>query len=116
MIGGDMELPQKHLKEIALVALAKELPSVATSISQEKRESISEESIDLILQSQRNPLPQGLAWSIIRLMSYEKETTDAGMEKLLEASMMVEPEGTIQLLEKHGERAAANALRRIIST
>jgi hypothetical protein len=109
-------LPQKYLQEIALVALAKELPDVAKSISTEKREAISEETIDLVLQSQRNPLPQGLAWSIIRLMSYEKETTDAGMEKLLEASMMVEPEQTIQLLEKHGERAAANALRRIIST
>lgn len=49
-------------------------------------------------------------------MGYEKETLDAGIEKLLEAGMMVEPEQTIQLLEKHGERAAANALRRIIST
>jgi len=108
-------LPQRHLKEIALVALAKELPAVARSISTEKREMISEDSIDLILKSQSNPLPQGLAWSIIRLMGYEKQTTDAGMEKLLEAGMMVEPEQTIELLDKHGEREAANALRRIIS-
>jgi hypothetical protein len=111
-----MELSQKHLKEIALVALARELPNVVKSIGKGEREAISEESIDLILQSQRNPLPQGLAWSILRLMGYEKETSDAGIEKLLEAGMMVEPEQTIQLLEKHGERAAANALRRIIST
>nr|MDO8098076.1 hypothetical protein [Candidatus Njordarchaeota archaeon] len=109
-------MPQKHLKEIALVALAKELPGIASSIRAENREAVSEDSIDLILRSQRNPLPQGLAWSIIRLMSYEKQTTDAGIEKLLEASMMVEPEQTINLLEKHGEREAASALRRIIST
>jgi hypothetical protein len=110
-----MELSQKQLKEVVLVALAKELPNVVKSISKESREALSEDSIDLILRSQRNPLPQGLAWSILRLMGYEKETSDAGIEKLLEAGMMVEPEQTIDLLEKHGERAAANALRRIIS-
>lgn len=52
-----MELSQKHLKEIALVALARELPDVVKSIGKGEREAISEESIDLILQSQRNPLP-----------------------------------------------------------
>jgi hypothetical protein len=104
------------LTEIALVALSKEIPRIASSIRSENREAISEGSIDLILESKRGEPPQSLAWSIIRLMSYRTQATAAGIEKLLEASMITEPELTIGLLEKHGENEAACVLRGIIST
>lgn len=109
-------MTEKTLKEIALVALSKALPRIASSIRSENREAISEGSIDLILESKRGEPPQSLAWSIIRLMSYRKQATAAGIEKLLEASMMAEPEQTVDLLEKHGEIEAACVLRGIIST
>ncbi|RLI05775.1 hypothetical protein DRO26_01160 [Candidatus Bathyarchaeota archaeon] len=66
-------------------------------------EVLSEKLIDVILNSSNaEQLPSGLAKTILFYWQRDQLASEAGLQKLLEASIKIEPEKTIALMNELG--------------
>lgn len=90
------------------------LREVAKKIPIDAREIFIEKIVDAILSSSKaQNLPGELSKTILFYWQRDQLTSDAGIEKLLEAAMFLEPEATINTLsEEMGLKEAAEMLRR----
>lgn len=76
-----------------------ELSNVAKKFPASIREIVVEKLMDLILNSKNaGNMPSGLAKTILYYWQRDVLTTDVGMERLLEAAVLLEPEATVTTL------------------
>jgi hypothetical protein len=76
-----------------------ELSNVAKKVPASIREIVVEKLMDLILNSKNaGNMPSGLAKTILYYWQRDVLTTDVGMERLLEAAVLLEPEATVTTL------------------
>lgn len=81
---------------MALEKIARKIPSSAW-------EATSEKLIDIVLNSPNaNKVPSGLAKTILYYWQRDQLATEIGLQRLLEASMEVDPEKTIGILKELG--------------
>lgn len=63
----------------------------------------SEKLVDIILNSSKaSKMPSELAKTILYYWQRDQLATEVGLQRLLEASMLLEPEKTISLMEELG--------------
>jgi len=64
---------------------------------------VSEKLVDITLKSSNaSKMPSGLAKTILYYWQRDQLATEVGLQRLLEASMILEPEKAISLLEELG--------------
>ncbi|MBD3187071.1 hypothetical protein GF325_09605 [Candidatus Bathyarchaeota archaeon] len=88
----------------------------ARMCDERKLDEITEELVDLILESEDISLIKStaLGLAIFRLLNNDSLATYVGLQRLLEAGMMLESDATIAIFEEHGEGAVADELRRVL--
>ncbi len=81
---------------MTLEKIVRELPSSSWEVTSEKL-------IDIVLNSHNaNKMPSGLAKTILYYWQRDQLATEVGMQRLLEASMIVDPEKTADTLKELG--------------
>jgi len=81
---------------MALEKIARNIPASLWSIASEKL-------IDLVLNSSNaSKMPSDLAKTILYYWQRDQLATEVGVQRALEASMILEPEKTISLMEELG--------------
>jgi len=79
------------------------LEKIVRKIPSSSWEDTSERLIDIVLNSPNgNKMPSGLAKTILYYWQRDQLATEVGLQRLLEASMMVDPEKTIGVLRELG--------------
>jgi hypothetical protein len=93
-----------------------EFVNVAKSIPRSIRDVLVEKLTDLILNSKNaDNMPSGLAKIILYYWQRDLLTSDVGIEKLLEAAILMEPTTTSNVIsEELGLRETAIILKEII--
>jgi len=93
-----------------------ELANPVKTIPVSIREVVVEKLTDLILNSKNaDNMPSGLAKLILYYWQRDLLTSDIGMERLLEAAILLEPSATCTMLEEElGLHEAAIMLKEII--
>jgi hypothetical protein len=93
-----------------------EFVNVAKSIPRSIRDVLVEKLTDLILNSKNaDNMPSGLAKIILYYWQRDLLTSDVGIEKLLEAAILMEPATTSEVIsEELGLRETAIMLKEII--
>jgi len=81
---------------VALERIARKVPTSLWTI-------LSEELIDITLNSTNaEKLPSDLAKTILYYWQRDQLATEVGLQRLLEATMLLEPEKTIELMDSLG--------------
>ncbi|MDH5450507.1 MAG: hypothetical protein OEX77_06365 [Candidatus Bathyarchaeota archaeon] len=81
---------------MALERIARKVPTSLWTI-------LSEELIDITLNSTNaEKLPSDLAKTILYYWQRDQLATEVGLQRLLEATMLLEPEKTIELMDSLG--------------
>ena len=76
---------------------------IARKIPESLWEIASERLIDIILNSPNaGKMPSSLAKTILYYWQRDQLTTEAGLERLIEAALILEPEKTVSLMEDLG--------------
>ncbi|MEM2439959.1 MAG: hypothetical protein QW493_01930 [Candidatus Bathyarchaeia archaeon] len=79
------------------------LEKIARNIPASLWNEISEKLVDMVLNSQNaSKMPSDLAKTILYYWQRDQLATEVGLQRLLEASVMLEPEKTISLMEELG--------------
>jgi len=79
------------------------LEKIVRKIPSSSWEDTSERLIDIVLNSPNgNKMSSGLAKTILYYWQRDQLATEIGLQRLLEASMMVDPEKTIGVLRELG--------------
>ncbi|MGQ9624766.1 MAG: hypothetical protein ACUVT9_05285 [Candidatus Bathycorpusculaceae bacterium] len=79
------------------------LEKIARNIPASLWNEASEKLVDMVLNSQNaSKMPSDLAKTILYYWQRDQLATEVGLQRLLEASMMLEPEKTISLMEELG--------------
>lgn len=93
---------------MAIGRIVKEIPKSLWEITSEKL-------IDLILNSPNaDKMPSDLAKTILYYWQRDQLKTEVGLERLLEASLIVDPEATTKIMEDLGLRELTIAIREAI--
>jgi hypothetical protein len=88
-----------------------DLMHVAKKIPIETRTTVIEKLVDLVLNSKNaEKMPSGLAKTILFYWQRDQLATDVGIERLLQAATLLEPESTILFLKDELGLAEAAAL------
>ncbi len=83
---------------MALEKIVRKIPSSSWEVT-------SERLIDIVLNSPNaNRMPSGLAKTILYYWQRDQLATEVGLQRLLEASMMIDSEKTIGVLKNLGFR------------
>ena len=81
---------------MALERIARKVPASLWTI-------LSEELVDITLNSSNaGKLPSDLAKTILYYWQRDQLATEVGLQRLLEAAMLLEPEKTIELMDSLG--------------
>ena len=81
---------------MALEKIVRKIPSSSWEVT-------SERLIDIVLNSPNaNKMPSGLAKTILYYWQRDQLATEVGLQRLLEASMIVDSEKTIDVLKELG--------------
>lgn len=81
---------------IALEKIVRKIPSSS-------REAVSEKLIDIVLNSKNsNKMPSGLAKTILYYWQRDQLASEIGLQRLLEASLHIDPEKTTESLRGLG--------------
>ena len=79
------------------------LEKIVRKIPSSSWEATSERLIDIVLNSPNaKRMPSGLAKTILYYWQRDQLATEIGLQRLLEASMMIDPEETISVLKELG--------------
>jgi hypothetical protein len=79
------------------------LEKIVRKIPSSYWEETSEKLIDIVLNSPNaNKMPSGLAKTILYYWQRDQLATEIGLQRLLEASMIVDPEKTVDVLKESG--------------
>ncbi|UCE95283.1 MAG: hypothetical protein JSV51_06000 [Candidatus Bathyarchaeota archaeon] len=79
------------------------LEKIARKIPSSSWEATSEKLIDIVLNSPNaNKMPSGLAKTILYYWQRDQLATEIGLQRLLEASMMIDPDKTTSILKELG--------------
>ena len=79
------------------------LEKIVRKIPSSSWETTSERLIDIVLNSPNaNKMPSGLAKTILYYWQRDQLATEVGLQRLLEASITVDPEKTIDVLRELG--------------
>ena len=79
------------------------LEKIARKIPSTSWEAASEKLIDIVLNSPKSKrMPSGLAKTILYYWQRDQLATEVGLERLLEATMIIDPEETINALNSLG--------------
>jgi len=90
---------------MALERVARKIPAALWNVASEKL-------IDLVLNSPNaSKMPSDLAKTILYYWQRDQLATEVGLQRVLEASMILEPEKTITLMEELGLPAIVVMLR-----
>jgi len=90
---------------MALEKIARKIPASLMNVASEKL-------IDLVLNSPNaSKMPSDLAKTILYYWQRDQLATEVGLQRILEASMILEPEKTITLMEELGLPAIVVMLR-----
>ncbi|MGQ9641661.1 MAG: hypothetical protein ACUVUF_06010 [Candidatus Bathycorpusculaceae bacterium] len=91
------------------------LEKIARNIPASLWNEASEKLVDMVLNSQNaSKMPSDLAKTILYYWQRDQLATEVGLQRLLEASMMLEPEKTISLMEELGLPQIAAMLKETI--
>jgi hypothetical protein len=83
------------------------LEKIVERIPSSSWEAISEKLIDIVLNSSNsNKMPSGLAKTILYYWQRDQLTTKIGIQRLLEASALIDPEETVEVLKELGLQEA----------
>ncbi len=81
--------------------MEKDLMEIVKKIPMAIRIELAERIVDLLLNSKKAELmPSGLAKTILYYWQRDQLTSDTGIEKLLEAGIILEPEITVTMLNE----------------
>lgn len=81
---------------MALEKIVRKIPSSSWEVT-------SERLIDIVLNSPNaNKMPSGLAKTILYYWQRDQLATEIGLQRLLDASMIVDPDKTIDVLKELG--------------
>jgi len=81
---------------MSMEKIARNIPASLWSLASEKL-------VDIILNSSKaSKMPSDLAKTILYYWQRDQLATEVGLQRLLEASMILEPEKTISLMEEFG--------------
>lgn len=87
------------------------LEKIVRKIPSSSWESTSERLIDIVLNSPNaNKMPSGLAKTILYYWQRDQLATEVGLQRLLEASMIVDPGKTVDVLRGLGFQELVTAL------
>ena len=87
--------------------LSMKLEKIVEKIPSSSWEAISEKLIDIVLNSSNsNKMPSGLAKTILYYWQRDQLTTKIGIQRLLEASALIDPEETVEVLKELGLQEA----------
>lgn len=79
------------------------LEKIARNIPESLWSEASEKLVDIVLNSPNaSKMPSDLAKTILYYWQRDQLATEVGLHRLLEASMILEPEKTISLMEELG--------------
>ena len=79
------------------------LEKIARDIPASLRGEASEKLVDVVLNSANaSKMPSGLAKTILYYWQRDQLATEVGLQRLLDAAMMLEPEKTVNILEDLG--------------
>ncbi len=79
------------------------LEKIVRKIPSSSWESASEKLVDIVLNSPNaNKMPSGLAKTILYYWQRDQLATEVGLQRLLEASMIVDPGKTVDVLRELG--------------
>jgi len=74
----------------------------------------SEKLIDIVLNSANaNKMPSDLAKTILYYWQRDQLATEIGLQRLIEAAMLLEPEKTVSVMEEMGLQELVVALRKL---
>jgi len=77
------------------------LEKIVERIPSSSWEAISEKLIDIVLNSSNsNKMPSGLAKTILYYWQRDQLNTKIGIQRLLEASTLIDPEETVEVLKE----------------
>jgi len=77
------------------------LEKIVERIPSSSWEAISEKLIDIVLNSSNsNKMPSGLAKTILYYWQRDQLNTKIGIQRLLEASALIDPEETVEVLKE----------------
>ncbi len=83
------------------------LEKIVERIPSSSWEAISEKLIDIVLNSSNsNKMPSGLAKTILYYWQRDQLNTKIGIQRLLEASAIIDPEETVEVLKELGLQEA----------
>ncbi len=89
---------------MALEKIVRKIPSSSWEVASEKL-------IDIVLNSPNaNKMPSGLAKTILYYWQRDQLATEVGLQRLLEASMAIDPEKTIDVLRELGFQEVVTVL------
>jgi hypothetical protein len=87
------------------------LEKIAEKIPSSKWAATTERLIDIVLNSANsNKMPSGLAKTILYYWQRDQLATRIGIQRLLEASVIIDPEKTIEVLNEFGLKEAVAVL------
>ncbi len=87
------------------------LEKIAEKIPSSKWPATTERLIDIVLNSANsNKMPSGLAKTILYYWQRDQLATRIGIQRLLEASVIIDPEKTIEVLNEFGLKEAVAVL------
>lgn len=90
------------------------LEKIIRKIPSKDWEVTSEKLIDVVLNSPNaNKMPSGLAKTILYYWQRDQLATEIGLQRLLEASMVVNPEKTTKILKELGFEEVLTVLESI---
>jgi len=88
------------------------MENITTKIPENMRQAISEKLTDIILNTQNiEKMPATLAKTILRQWQNNQLNTEAGLQNLIQAAAVVDPEKTITSLEEVGLTELAQQLK-----
>jgi len=94
-----MEVIEKIKKEGITDEQRKQIYSFSSHISQESRDEVCPALLRVLMNSERGLLKNELGKVIFHLQKNDRLNTIIGLEKLIDASLMVAPEELFKILE-----------------
>ncbi len=89
------------------------LEKIARDIPASLRGEASEKLVDVVLNSANaSKMPSGLAKTILYYWQRDQLATEVGLQRLLDAAMMLEPEKTVNILEDLGLPEIVSVLKK----
>ncbi len=89
------------------------IDKVLSKIPASKRDAASNKLVDIILSSPNaEKMPNDLAKNILRDWQEDQLASEVGLRRLLEASMILEPEKTASAAEELGLKDVVSVLRK----